>query len=250
MSILSLTATHVKYSLLETARVPMAVVGALVFPAVSLLFFVVPQRVVADDPTFATQAVISVSIFAVMASCLFNFGLDISERREKSWDPYLRTMPIPGLARVLAHGIQVLLIALLAVVPVLVIGAFLTAATASPLGLIAGFGALLLGTVPFMLLGLVIGYGLPSKAAIAIIMIVMMGLAFGGGLFLPPELFPGWLNGLSMFFPTRQARELTVWAVQGGTLEWWVPVGLVAWSAILLVLSLVLLRRDEGRRFR
>ena len=250
MSVLRLTATHVKYSLIETARVPMAVVGALAFPAISLLFFVVPQRFVADDPVMATQAVVSVCIFAIMASCLFNFGLDISERREKSWDPYLRTMPVPGLARVLAHGIRVLLISLLAVVPVLIIGMFLTAATATPLGLLAGFGALLAGTVPFMLLGLVIGYGLPSKAAIAIIMIVMMGLAFGGGLFLPPQVFPDWLNAISMVFPTRQARDLAIWAVQGGELAWWVPAGLAAWSVVLLVLALILLRRDQGRRFR
>src|SRR6185312_7232851 len=32
-------------------------------------------------------------------------------------------------------------------------------------------------------------------------------LAFGGGLFLPPQLFTGWLDAISMWLPTRQARE-------------------------------------------
>lgn len=250
MSTLRLTAVHVKYSLIETARVPMAIIGALVFPAISLLFFVVPQPYVSGDPVLATQAVIAVSIFAVMASCLFNFGLDISERREGPWDPYLRTMPIPGIARVLAHGIRVLIISLAAILPVLVIGALLTAATATPWQLLAGLGVLIVAAVPFMLIGVVIGYGMPSKAAIAVIMVAMMTLAFGGGLFLPPELFPDWLNTASGVLPTRQARELVVWAVQGGELAWWAPVGLALWTAALLVASLLLLRRDTGRRFR
>ena len=70
-----------------------------VFAAVSLptllwtlLFFVVPNRTVADNPDFATQAVISLSVFAVMTNGLFSFGLTISEAREKPWDPFLRTL--------------------------------------------------------------------------------------------------------------------------------------------------------------
>ena len=49
---------------------------------------------------------------------------------------------------------------------------------------------------------------------------------------------------------TRQARELVIWAVQGGPLEWWAPVGALVSSGLLLALVLVLIRRDQGRRFR
>ncbi|GMA29545.1 ABC transporter permease [Arenivirga flava] len=250
MSTIGIAATHLKYSLIETARVPMAIIGALVFPAISLLFFVVPQAAIAEDPRLATHAVIAVSIFAVMAGCLFNVGLDLAERREGAWDPYLRTMPVPGLARVLAHGARVLIIAIAAVLPVLAIGALLTAAEASAAGTVAGLGMLVLTAVPFVLLGTVIGYGLPPKAAIPVIMVAMMSLAFGGGLFLPPQLFPSWLADASAFLPTRQARELVIWAVQGGELAWWAPIGVLAWSGALLLVSVALLRRDAGRRFR
>jgi len=63
MSVLSLTMVHAKYSLIETVRIPIAVIGTVVFPALALLFFVVPQRAVADNPEFATQAIISMSVF-------------------------------------------------------------------------------------------------------------------------------------------------------------------------------------------
>jgi ABC-2 type transport system permease protein len=110
--------------------------------------------------------------------------------------------------------------------------------------------ALAASAVPFMLIGICIGYSMPSKAAIAVVQVVMFGFAFAGGLFLPPILFAPWLDTLSTFFPSRQARELVIWAVQGGELAPWVWIGVLAWSGAMLVLALWLFRRDEGRRFR
>ncbi len=249
-STLQLTLLHAKYGIIETFRVPIAVIGTVVFPALALLFFVVPQRAVAGDPVFATQAVISLSVFAVMANALFSFGLTIAENREKPWDPYLRTLPAPGIARVLAHVLSTGMLGLTAILPVIVVGALFTAAEASPLRILAGVIALAVSALPFMLIGIAIGYALPFKAAIAVIQIVMFALAFVGGLFLPPFLFADWLDTISKFTPSRQAREFVIWAVEGGTLEWWVWVGILLWTAVMLVLALALFRRDEGRRYR
>lgn len=249
-SLARVTALHAKYTLLETFRIPIAVIGSLVFPALALLFFVVPNRSVADDPAFATQAVISLSVFAVLSNGLFSFGLTIAENREKPWDPYLRTLPASGVARVLAQVFSTGALGLVAILPVLVVGGLLTAATAPPLRIVVGFAALAISAVPFMLIGICIGYAMPTKAAIAVVQVVMFGLAFGGGLFLPPQIFAPWLDALSRFLPTRQAREFVIWAVQGGPLEWWAWVGIVLWTIALFVLALVLFRRDEGRRYR
>ncbi len=244
-----LTFVHAKYNLLETARIPIAIISALVFPALALSMFVVPQRVVAEDPVLATQAVISMSVFAILANSLFSFGMTISENRETPWDPYLRTLPAPGISRVLAHVFSTGVLGMAAILPVIAIGGLLTAAEAEWWRVLFGFGALALSALPFMFIGICIGYTLPSKAAIAVVQVVMFGLAFGGGLFLPPMLFADWLNSISMFLPSRHAREFVIWAVQGGDLEPWVWLGVVAWTAATFVLALVLFRRDEGRRY-
>ncbi|AMB60536.1 ABC transporter [Microterricola viridarii] len=246
---MSLALLHAKYNLIETARIPIALIGSLVFPALALLFFVVPQRTVADNALFATQAVISLAVFAVMSNALFGFGLTIAENREKPWDPYLRTLPAPGISRVLAQLFSTGMLGLAAIIPVVVIGGLFTAAEASPLRILAGFAALALSGLPFMLIGICIGYSMPSKAAIAVVQVVMFALAFAGGLFLPPFLFADWLNTLSKFMPSRQAREFVIWAVQGGDLEWWVWVGILAWTAVGFAAALLLFRRDEGRRY-
>lgn len=250
MSTAQLSVVHAKYLLIETARVPIAIIGSLVFPALSLLFFVVPQRGVADDPVSATQAVIALSVFAVLSNALFSFGLNISEAREKPWEPYLRTLPAPGISRVLGQVFSTGLLGLAAILPVIVVGALFTAAEADPLRILLGIIALAIAALPFMFIGICIGYSMPTKAAIAVVQVVMFGLAFGGGLFLPPFLFADWLDTLSRFLPSRQAREFVIWAVQGGEIEPWVWLGIIGWTVVFLVLALVLFRRDEGRRYR
>lgn len=249
MSTMSLALLHAKYNVIETARVPIAMIGALAFPALALLFFVVPQQVVANNAVYATQAVISLAVFAVMSNALFSFGLTIAENREKPWDPYLRTLPAPGISRVLAQVFSTGALGLAAIIPVIVIGGLFTAAEASPLRVLAGFAALAISALPFMFIGICIGYSMPSKAAIAVVQVVMFALAFAGGLFLPPMLFADWLNTISQFTPSRQAREFVIWAVQGGELEWWVWVGILVWTVIGFAAALLLFRRDEGRRY-
>src|SRR5690554_4790918 len=122
MTTMTLAVKHAKYSLLETARTPIAIISALAFPSLGLLFFVVPQQQIASNPLWATQAVIAMSMFAVMSNSLFSFGLSIAEDREKPWDPYLRTLPVPGIARILAYVFSIGLIGLVAILPVIVIG--------------------------------------------------------------------------------------------------------------------------------
>ena len=246
----ALTLTHAKYNLIETARIPIALIGSLAFPTLSLVFFVVPNRTVADDPVFATHAVISLSVFAVMSNALFSFGLTISENREKPWDPYLRTLPAPGVARILAHVFSTGAMGLVAIIPVIVAGGLLTAAEASPPRILAGMVALAISALPFMFIGIAIGYSMSSKAAIAVVQVVMFALAFIGGLFLPPVLFADWLNAISAFTPSRQARELVIWAVEGGDLVWWAWVGVLVWTVATFLAALLLFRRDEGRRYR
>lgn len=248
--ILRLTLVHARYSLLETVRVPIAVIGSLAFPALAFLFFVVPQRALAEDPVLATDAIVQMMVFAVMANALFGFGIGISQARETPWDPYLRTLPVSGASRILAQMIATGVLGIAALVPVLVLGVTLTNAHAEPAGILLGALALVLSSVPFLGMGVAIGYGMPMKGAIAVAQIAMFGFAFAGGLFLPPVMFPDWLDAISKFLPARQAREAVIQAVHGGEVLWWAWGGIAVWAVLLGALVLVLYRRDEGRRFR
>ncbi|MBO0609748.1 ABC transporter permease [Myceligenerans salitolerans] len=241
---------HLKYQFLETVRIPIAVFGNMFFPALSMAFFVVPQAEVAGNPQWATMAVAGLGLFAVCSASLFTYGLGVAEDRQLPFYPYLRSLPTgPGpqmVGRVLNGGI----FALFGLIPLILVAVLFTEATATLPQLVAGIGTILAVSVPFVLLGLGVGYALPAKAALPVVQLILFPLAFAGGLFLPPQMFPGWLDALSMATPTRAGRDLLVQALTGVEAYSLALPLLVGWTALFAALTAWSYRRDEGRRFR
>lgn len=247
---LRLAALHARYQFTETVRVPIAVIGNMLFPALAMFFFVVPQRAVAEDPVAATAAVGQLGMFAVMSTCLFTYGAGVSEDRQQPFDPYLRTLPAgagPRLAGRLANGSAFSLLGLL---PLALIGWLFTEATLPPGRLALAVLAIAGVALPFMLLGTAIGYSLSSKAALPVVQVVLFPLAFAGGLFLPPQAFPGWLDALSRGLPSRAGRDLLVEALTGQPAYSTALPVLAGWGVLFAGLAVAAYRRDEGRRFR
>ncbi len=243
----SLTLTHTRFQVLELFRIPIAVVGSAFWPAASMLAFVVPFA--GDDPVAATFATASMITFAVMNTNLFQYGIGVSEDRAQPWDPYVRTLPAGAAPRFAGRILTGLLMMLVALAPVVLIAALFTEAAVTPLALL---GATLLSgaiAVPFILMGLSIGYALPSKAALVVAQVLFLPLAFGGGLMTPPGGAPGFVEDLAPYLPTGGAVRL-MWATVGD-FPFHLPsaLALLGWTILFGLLATWAYRRDEGRRF-
>lgn len=245
-----IAALHARYQFLQTIRVPIAVIGNMLFPALAMFFFVVPQAKVAGDPVPATAAVGQLAVFAVMSTCLFSYGLGVAEERAQPFDPYLRTLPAGAEPQMIGRVVNGGVFALLGLAPLVLIGRLFTAATVTGGQAVAGVGAILAVALPFLLLGMAIGYSLSAKAALAVVQAVLFPLAFAGGLFLPPTMFPVWLDGFSQALPSRAGRDLMVQALTGHTAYALAIPVLAAWAVLFAALAVWAYRRDQGRRFR
>jgi ABC-2 type transport system permease protein len=243
----TLTLTHARFQLLETVRIPIALIGSAFFPAASMLFFVVPFA--GDDPVGATFATASMVTFVVMITNLFQHGIGVAEDRAQPWDPFTRTLPAgpgPRLAGRILAGLVLMAISL---IPVVLIAALFTAATITAPAFLAALGTTFLVAVPFTLLGLGVGYSLPSKAAIVVAQLLFFPLAFGGGLMTAPGSAPGFVEDLAPYLPTGGAVRL-MWAAVGDfPVSMSSLLALVGWTITLAVFAVWAYRRDEGRRF-
>jgi ABC-2 type transport system permease protein len=244
----TLTLTHTRFHLLETVRVPVALIGSMFFPAAAMLFFVVPFG--ATDGVAATYATASMATFSIMTSNLFGYGVGIAADRALPWDAYSRTLPAgPGprfAGRILAGSIMMIA----SLVPVVVIAALLTDASTTVAGLLLGAGAALVASVPFALMGLAIGYSLPMKAALAVSQILFFPMAFLGGLLSSPTEAPAFVRTVAPYLPTRGAAELMWTAVTDHSPDPKALVMLGAWTVVLAALAALTFRLDQGRRFR
>ena len=247
--VLRLVVLHSRLQVLETLRVPVAVIGTTLFPVLSYLFFVVPQPF-ADEVDAATGATAQLSVFAVASVCLFTFGAGVAEDRALPWDAYLRTLPAGPLPRFAGRLVAALVLAGLGLAPLLLLAATATAAELPVVRWPGAVAALVAAAVPLLGLGLAVGYSMSAKAAVAVAQVLLFPLAFGGGLFLPPEAFPSWLDAVSLGLPTRAGRDLVVWACVGEPLPVTTVPVLLTWQVVTLGAAAWAYRRDEGRRFR
>jgi ABC-2 type transport system permease protein len=243
----SLVLTHARFQLTETFRIPIALIGSAFFPAASMVFFVIPF--VGSDPVYATYATASMITFSVMTTNLFQYGIGVAEDRTQPWDPYTRTLPVGPGPRFAGRILSGLVLTGVSLVPVVAIAALFTAATVTPLGLLAAVGATAVIAVPFTLMGLGIGYSLPPKAAIVVAQVLFIPLAFGGGLMTAPGGAPGFVETIAPYLPTGGAARL-MWAAVGDfPFDLGSCVALVGWCGALCVFAVWAYRRDEGRRF-
>jgi ABC-2 type transport system permease protein len=244
----SLVLVHARYQLLETIRIPIALVGSAFFPAASMLFFVVPFA--GGDPVGALFATASMITFAIMINNIFQYGIGVAEDRAQPWDPYTRTLPAGPAPRFAGRILAGLTMTFVSLVPVVVIAAVATEATITPLEFLTATAIVPVVAIPFTLMGLAIGYALPSKAAVVVAQLVFFPLAFGGGLLSQPDQAPGFIETIAPYLPTRGAVEL-MWAAVG---DYSVNVTsltmLGVWIAVFAGLAGWAYRRDEGRRFR
>ena len=245
---MTLALTNARFYLLETVRIPVALIGSTFFPAASMLFFVVPFA--GGHPIGATFATASMVTFAVMTSNLFAYGVGVAEDRAQPWDPYTRTLPAGPMPRFTGRVLANLVLTFISLLPVVLIAAFLTEATTTLPRFVTAIGTVMVIAVPFTLMGLFIGYLLPMKAALAVAQVVFFPLAFLGGLLSEPGSAPGWVEAVSPYLPTRGAVEL-MWATVGPfTPDPTAIVMLGVWVVVFGSLSVWAYRRDEGRRFR
>ncbi|SBT50740.1 ABC transporter permease [Micromonospora auratinigra] len=242
-----LALVHARFQLLETIRIPISVVGSAFFPAAAMIFFVVPYA--GNDPRAATLATASMVIFSVMSSNIFQYGVGVAEDRAQPWDPYTRTLATGPGPRFAGRVLAGLTLTYLSLIPVVIIAAVWTEATITVPEFVAAVLTVLVAAVPFTLLGLTIGYWLPSKAAIVVAQVVFFPLAFGGGLLTSPDTEPHFVKLVAPWLPTRGVAEL-MWSAVGDFHPR--PLALVmlaVWVVLLAGLAGWAYRRDEGRRY-
>ena len=242
-----LALAHVRMRMLTLLRSPAYVVGTLALPSLILVFLGVG---LADTVARANAIMGSFTVFAVMGIAFFQFGVGIAENRASAWSTFERILPAPMVVRLAGAVIPAVLFA--AVAAGLVVG---TAHIFMPVALGAGAWlrlalVLVAGSIPLALFGIAIGYCVSSRAALPVANIIYLGLAFGGGLFISPELFPGWLDAFSWCLVTRHVVELAWASVLGAPWSNASWVWIAGYAAAGSLLAAWGYRRDEGERYR
>lgn len=240
-----LALAHARAETMTMARYPAYSVPTVAFPGILMLL--VGSRFERGEPE---RMLAGFAAMALLTVTFFQFGVGIATARMTPWETYLRTLPVGATTRLAGRVLSALPFAVATVGVVVVVGVAVYGARMSPARFAASGVVLLVGCIPFALLGVAFGYWLPPRAALPIANIVFLPLAIGGALWARPEGLPHDADVASQTLPTRSWMEVLDSVTTGDhPLPLRHVAALVGWSAVFFAAAWLGYRRDEGERF-
>lgn len=230
------------YDLLSLWRTPGFFLPALLFPVVFYLFFGVLFNYSAGQSDYM---MVSYACFGVMGPAMFNFSISVASDRTHGWLTLKRLSPMPLSAYMIAKYVSSSVFALLIVLMLFVLAASFADVRLWGWQWASLLIVLLLGTLPFALLGLLLGFCFSEKAAPAVVNLIYLPMAFLSGLWIPIQYLPETVQNIANVLPAYHFSQLAYAILNTGTeVDVWgllythlpplvifsaVMIGLIAW---------------------
>jgi len=221
------------YDLLSILRTPGFVIPSLTFPVVFYVFF----GVLFNSGGASAYMLVTYGCFGIMGPAMFNFAMNIASDRAHGWLTLKRLSPMPVPAYLLAKFATALVFSLAIIVLLFSIAAVFAGVWLELWQWILLAVVLLLGTLPFALIGLILGLTLSDKAAPAVVNLVYLPMALLSGLWLPINMLPGLLQQASWIWPSYHLSQVGLKVIgmdQGFAL--WLHLLALAISTVLLAI--------------
>jgi len=196
-------------------RLPQFMVPTVLTPAAFYALFTLALNK-SPSPAVAAMTLAGYGVFAATGPALFGFGAGVAMEREQGLIELKRVSPMPAGAYVAAKLAAAIVTTAMAVALIDLLS--LVAGVRMPLANWAALIALhLLSALPLALIGFGMGMRLGGKAAVAAANALFLGSAVLGGLWIPPEMLPGWMRIVGQLMPSFHLAQIGRWIVGAPT---------------------------------
>lgn len=228
------------------------VIFAVILP-VLLFLWIGTRKAYANEPDGHGN----VSAFLMVSMALYGAALAttaggamVSIERALGWSRQLRLTPLSPAAYIAIKMLTAMVLGLSSVIAVFAVGKLSGVPHMAPgygyLWIVTGL-CVWIGSLVFAAFGLFIGYLLPSENVMQFMGLVMVVLAFAGGLFYPLNQAPHVLQELAQFTPLYGLNELVHAPLLGGSIHVAWVANAVAWLAIFAGGAMWRMRQDTAR---
>ena len=245
----------IRYVYLETKR-QLRNVRAMVFtfavPVIMLLVFGSAFGSQTDPTTHLQYLVVTTlqmaSYGAMMAALSQAFA--IVNERSIGWNRQLRVTPLSGWGFMVSKVIAAMAFAAVSIVITVLVATVGLHASLDPAHWFsAGFG-IWCGVIPFALIAILIGQFAKPSFAQPLFMVVFMGLAILGGLWVPLSVMPDWMGSVAHLLPSYWLNRIgQMGAGATGSSGMTEPAMVLAgWAIVLAAVIVWRYRRDAARQ--
>lgn len=217
--------------IIKSLRMPEFIVPTLAMP---VAFYSLFALILPSSPGGAISTLALFGVFAVMGPAIFGFGAGVSTERDRGWLQIKRASPAPGWAYIAAKTFATLFYSLAALTLMYFVAGF-AGGVELPRLTWAYLLAVHLGVaIPFVFIGLTLGFLFRSNGAVAISNIVFLALSALGGLWIPIQVFPKAMQDAAQFLPSFHAGEIALNVARG------LPSGMPMDNVVSLIMMTVI----------
>lgn len=202
------------------------------------------QTIPGTSVTFKAYDMVSFAVYGAMTACATGGGM-VAVERAMGWSRQLRLTPLRPVAYIAIKIATAMALGLIPVLSVFIVGAISGVRLEPQDWLLCGLAAWL-GSFVFAALGLFMGYVLPSENVMQIVGPILAILSIFGGIFYPLAGAPGFVRDIAKFIPVYGVGELAR-APLGGEFHWSSVANILAWTAVFVLGSAAVFRRDTNR---
>ncbi|MFI9454357.1 ABC transporter permease [Amycolatopsis sp. NPDC052450] len=238
--------TYLKTEIVRTFRSTRFVLFAVAFPV--LMFLLQANVFGGSNANIAGVIMVNMMAFGTFSAAMTS-GTKLAIERSTGWQRQLRLTPLTGAGYLGGKALSSMLVALPALLVVPLAGVLFQGVHLDAAGWLRLVAGVWLGAIPLVLLGLLLGqFGTPESMQ-PVNMIVMMGMGFLGGLWIPIDGMPSWMADLAQVTPTYWLIQLVRPVVTDHlTVSVTAALGvLAAWTAVLGTLVIRRYRKDSAR---
>jgi ABC-2 type transport system permease protein len=235
---------YIRLELRRLARTPGLLIFAVLMPLLSYLLFTNINTITGQDKaTAATYTMVSMAGYGAIGA-LLNYSAGLVVDRSIGWLRQLRLTPLPPVKVVLGKGLAAMATALFPVLALCVAAVLVNGVQLRAGQWLAIVPLLWLGSLPFALLGLGLGYLATSQTVQPVSFLVYLGMSIVGGLWLPLDILPGWLAAVGRLLPTHAYADMAWQVAFGGAPTLRDVVTLAIWLILFGALAVFGFRRS------
>ncbi len=243
---------QVRAEFLRYLRSPVLSILTLALPVVFYLFFGIPSSgYTIAGVSGGAYLMASFATYGVANVMFSTFGMGVALDRGRRLDTLMRATPLRPAVFMAGRVVVAVAFGLLALGAVSVFAVMTGGVRLSAPTWAAFVGWLLAGSLPFLALGLAIGYLVSANAAPAVVNLVALPLYFASGIFTPVSRLPHLIGQVAPYLPTYRLGQLAWGAIgahgtdpPGANLLW-----LGAYTVVFLLVAVRAYMAEESRRF-
>ncbi|MED3655131.1 ABC transporter permease [Heyndrickxia sporothermodurans] len=236
-----------KAEILRVLRNPYFVFWSLLMPIVFYFIFTkVVNTGAGDQSAWHAHYLMSMTTFSVMGSSIMTLGIRIVQERAHGWSTFMRLTPLPDSIYFLGQMIGQTVIHVLSIIVIFVAGALINGVALSASEWLLSGLWILIGSIPFLALGTIIGAMRKVETAAGVSNVLYMILAISGGMWMPIEVMPKIMQSIGKWLPSYNFGNGAWEIVRGNLPDWKNIIILLCYLIIFMLLSKYIRRKQEA----